>query len=117
MDSLQPDDEGSENGERMTHQNKPDILPDNARMPSIAPHSTHSSRSDVSQESKSTASSISRRTSPGKTEKIETEESNKSTANEIIALLEQMQGSSNTIDPNHIPHGFCMRYMGRYTAI
>jgi len=126
MDTTQEDSsettmEIDSESERVTHNmgNKPDILPDNARMP-VAHHSNHSSRSDLSQGSK-TSSTASRRISPGKTEKIELpaapQTSDKQTANEIIALLEQMQGPSTVVDPNHIPHGFCMRYMGSYNVI
>jgi len=115
--------------ERMTHGNKPDILPDNARMPSLATQqhhhsSTHSSRSDVSQTSSLASSAAGKRVAPpGKLEKIEpisqaSTNNDKATANEIIALLEQMQGPSTVaVDPRQIPHGFCMRYMGNYNVI
>ena len=55
---------------------------------------------------------------PGKLERVEDVPSDveETTATEIFSLLEQMQNPSKSASVE-VPQGFCLRYMGPYTAI
>ena len=54
---------------------------------------------------------------PGKLERVDaSSEEEDSTATEIISLLAQMQNPSKSASVE-FPQGFCLRYMGPYTAI
>jgi len=87
-------------------QSRPDLLPDNAPLTPEDPSNDESPAATPSPE-----------TYPGKTQRLEDRSAGKSNAaNQIITLLEQMQRPSFGHQGER-PQGFCLRYMGQYTAI
>jgi len=89
---------------------RPDLLPDSA---------TLRSNRDAVPESPDREDDIQKPDHyPGKLERVEDVPSDveDSTATEIFSLLEQMQNPSKSASVE-FPQGFCLRYMGPYTAI
>lgn len=88
---------------RPTQGSRPDLLPDLATLPPTITNETKSPPDRT-------------HNLPGKSERIDSQTSDTSTASEIINLLEQIQHPSRS-NVNDKPRGFCLRYMGPYTAI
>ncbi|XP_078489673.1 golgin subfamily A member 2-like isoform X2 [Ciona intestinalis] len=86
---------------KQQHISRPDILPEDASLPPIH-HAPTNNQHNV----------------PGKLERLETgnTDNETTTANQIVDLIEQMQNPS-FMNSDKAPRGFCLRYMGRYTAV
>uniref|UniRef100_H2YAR6 Golgin subfamily A conserved domain-containing protein n=1 Tax=Ciona savignyi TaxID=51511 RepID=H2YAR6_CIOSA len=81
---------------------RPDILPENASLPSHG---------------KNRLTLDGEKSLPGKLERLDLgTEREDATATQIISLLEQMQKPTFPT-PDEAPRGFCLRYSGRYTAV
>ena len=88
---------------------RPDLLPDQASFPSTG--------NLAAAEAEKTDRSPATEHFPGKLERVEeAADAEANTANQIISLLEQMQKPSVQLF-DEVPQGFCLRYMGPYTAI